>query len=76
MTWNNAKTTLNAKLEKEDNAMEVEIDGQRVRKRSVAEMSQLEDFVENKALNESRGDSKLKRAKYKVQAFNNGNGLI
>ena len=75
MTWSTAKTNLKAKLEKEDNAFEVEIDGQRVRKRTVDEMSQLDDFVTSKA-NEEVAIPKLKRAKYKVQAFNNGSGLV
>jgi len=75
MSWNTAKNNLYTSLKKEDNASEVEIDGQRVRKRTVAEMSALKDFMEGNALNETR-TPKIVTAKYKVQAFNNGSGLI
>lgn len=76
MTWSQAQTDLEAELQKEDNASEVEIDGHRVRKRTVNEMAQLEDFIENKALDEAGGNPPIKRAGYRVQAFNNGNGLV
>lgn len=75
MSWNTAKNNLNTKLKKEDNASEVEIDGQRVRKRTVAEMSALKDFMDGQALSETR-TPKIVSAKFKVQAFNNGSGLV
>lgn len=76
MTWNGAKTTLESKLQGNNTNSETEIDGHRVRKRSLQELVQLEDYVNTKADEETNGDAPLKSAGFRVQAKNNGNGLI
>mgnify|MGYP005839045643 CR=1 FL=1 len=76
MTWSQGKTDLEAELQAEDNASEIEIDGHRVRKRTVDEMVQMEDFMDGKAQEETEGTPNLKRAGMKVQAKNNGSGLV
>lgn len=76
MTWDAGKTQLETELQSEDNASEVEVDGHRVRKRTVDEMVQMEDFMSGKAQEETEGEPPLKTAGFRVQAFNNGSGLI
>lgn len=76
MTWTQGQTNLDAELQAEDNASEIEIDGHRVRKRKVDEMVQMKDFMDGNAQEETVGEPPIKKAGFRVQARNNGSGLI
>lgn len=52
---------------------EVEVDGHRVKERSVAELLQLKDLQDEL---ESVEEGAVKKAGYRTKAFNNGTGLI
>jgi hypothetical protein len=54
-------------------ASETEVDGHRVKERSIAELLQLKD-MQDELENPEVGD--VKKAGYRTQAFNNGTGLI
>jgi hypothetical protein len=76
MTWDTAKTEYDATLQAATTASEVEADGHKFRSRTVNEMVQLEDLINTRKSEEDLGSSPLKQAGFRVQAFNNGSGLI
>lgn len=76
MTWTDAKNKSDSILQGNNSSSEVEVDGHRVRKRSVRELVALDDMLTAKADEETNGSPNLKRAGFRVQAFNNGDGLI
>lgn len=54
-------------------ALETEVDGHRVKARSVAELRQLKD-LQDELDNVEQGD--VQKAGFRTKAFNNGTGLI
>ena len=76
MTWSDAKTIIENKLQADNTNSETEVDGHRVRKRSLNELVQLEDLICTKEDEETNGDAPLRTAGFRVQAYNNGSGLI
>jgi hypothetical protein len=74
MSFSTAKTTLQAMLEKVGTHSEVEVDGHRVKSRSVEELSQLNRLINDLADVEESGDP-VKNSGYKSQLKNNGDGL-
>lgn len=76
MTWDAAKTKYDATLQEATTAAEFEADGHKFRSRTVDEMAQLEDLINSRKAEEDSGPSPLKQAGFRVQAFNNGSGLI
>ena len=76
MAWSDAKTIIENKLQADNTNSETEVDGHRVRKRSLNELVQLEDLICTKEDEETNGDAPLRTAGFRVQAYNNGSGLI
>lgn len=76
MTWSNAKTNLETIIQNSSGTSEVEVDGHRVKNRSVEELIQLEDYICQKEDEEVNGPSNLKKAGYKTTVFNCGDGLV
>ncbi len=52
---------------------EIEVDGHRVKERSIAELLQLKDLQDEL---DNPEEGAVKKAGYRTQAFNNGTGLI
>lgn len=75
MSWTTAKTNLEALLKKDQTFAEIEVDGHKLRTKSVAELARLDDFVTYRKDEEVNGETVLKQAGFKTQAFNSGDGL-
>jgi len=76
MPWSDAKTALNEIIQNTNGNSEIEVDGHRVKKRSLKELLELEDYVCHKSDEETNGATPLSQSGFKVQAFNNGDGLV
>lgn len=76
MTWTGAKTLLDAKLQGNNTNSATELDGHRVEKRSLEELIQLDDFVSGREDEELNGSTPLRAAGFRIQAKNNGDGLV
>lgn len=76
MPWSDAKDALNDIIQNTNGNSEIEVDGHRVKKRSLKELLELEDYVCHKADEEANGPTPLTQSGFKVQAFNNGDGLV
>ena len=78
MTWDNAKTTLDTIIQNTAgiNTAEIEVDGHRVKNRSVKELVDLADYICHKQDEEVNGPTNLTKAGFKTTALNCGDGLI
>lgn len=76
MTWSTAKTSLEAKLQGNNTNIETEVDGHRVKKRSLEELILLEDYVNTKEDEETNGSTPLRSAGFRIVAKTNTEGLV
>jgi hypothetical protein len=74
-TWEESRTAVETKLQNSLTS-ELEVDGHRVRERSVNELVALDDLSRGRTDEELNGPTNLRRANFRAQAFNKGEGLI
>ena len=72
MSYSGAKTALDARIQAENTASEIEADGHKIRKRSVGEIVQLSDLINSGEDEETNGDSPLRQAGFRISMKNNG----